>query len=229
MQTISSYSIYLPILVLYRWNVFRWRFEFGWFNLPERHRNKNCILFKMAKILGLSYCALSILSLVPLISCLPGSDTSLESRQFLNSYDQQVFKLTFYGAPDSWLVSKNCEASVSANNGSNTIAHPYCHWNGGYRGQYAGGDGSYGNPLTAASLFTSNNSPIPQCGVWYSPFLQKWLIYEDDCPSCPGKPGGAHFDIWVGGNGGGAGKAYNNPGICQCEDFLTPGGNNGGA
>ncbi|KAJ9616809.1 hypothetical protein H2200_000528 [Cladophialophora chaetospira] len=175
----------------------------------------------MAKIPGLIIRVLSLLFFIPLISCLSGNDTSLERRQY--QYTNEIWTITFYGAPDSYKPSVNCEAGVKANVGSNTIAHPGCYWNGGHRGKYAGGSGSYGNPLTAASDFYSNNSPVPQCGVWYSPFLQKWLIYEDYCPSCTGKPGKAHFDVWVGGNGGPAGQSYNKPGLCQCENSLTPG------
>jgi hypothetical protein len=175
----------------------------------------------MAKISGFNYRVLSLLYLLPLTSCFPSPDTSLEARQ--NQWTRQIFQITFYGAPDSFKPSENCEAGVKYNDGSSTIAHPYCPHNGGYRGDRAGGDGSYANPLTSASRFESNNSPIPQCGVWYSPFLQKWLIYEDECPSCYGAPGKAHFDIWVGGNGKGQGKSYNDIGLCKCENTLTPG------
>lgn len=166
---------------------------------------------------------IGLLCFIPLISCLPYNDTSLESRQIIDGYTSEIFTITFYGAPDSYKPTVNCEAGVAANEGSNTIAHPGCYWNGGHRGKYAGGSGSYANPVTAASDFYSNNSPVPQCGVWYSPFLQKWLIYEDYCPSCTGSPGKAHFDIWVGGNGGPAGQSYNDIGLCHCEDSLTPG------
>ena len=177
----------------------------------------------MAKIPASIIRVLGLLSFIPLISCLSGNDTSLESRQIIDGYHLEIFKTTFYGAPDSYKASVNCEAGVNANDGSNTIAHPGCPWNGGTRGKYAGGSGSYTNPLTAASDFYSNNSPVPQCGVWYSPFLQKWLIYEDHCPSCAGSLGKGHFDIWVGGNGGPTGQSYNNIGLCHCEDSLTPG------
>jgi hypothetical protein len=178
-------------------------------------------LFRMAKIPSL----LIVLSLIHLISCLPAidTDTSLEPRIVTNGYSTQIFKITFYGAPDSNSASEDCETAVRRNDGSNTIAHAGCYWNGAHRGLYAGGDGSYANPLTAASKFESNNSPVPQCGVWYSPFLQKWLIYEDECPSCDGQPGQAHFDIWVGGNGGGPGHSYNNIDLCHCLNTLTPG------
>ena len=177
----------------------------------------------MAKIPGLVVWVYSLLSFMSLISCLVGNDTSLESRQIIDGYHSGIWQITFYGAPDSYKASVNCEAGVAANDGSTTIAHPGCYWNGGHRGKYAGGSGTYENPLTAASRTSSPNSPVPQCGVWYSPFLQKWLIYEDDCPSCYGAPGKAHFDIWVGGNGGPTGQAYNNIALCHCEDTLTPG------
>lgn len=58
--------------------------------------------------------------------------------------------------------------------------------------------------------------PIPVCGVFYSPYLQKFLIYEDDCPSCGGST--PHFDVWIGGS-----KTDTNlQGVCNCEDALTP-------
>jgi hypothetical protein len=176
----------------------------------------------MARILAGVHRALIVLSLTSLISCLPAADTSLEPRIALG-YNTQNMQITFYGAPDSNKASETCEEAVSRNDGSNTIAKPGCPWNGGKRGLYAGGDGSYENPLTAASRYESNNSPVPQCGVWYSPFLQKWLIYEDYCPSCYGAPGKAHFDVWVGGKGGGSGGSFNPPSLCTCLNTLTPG------
>jgi hypothetical protein len=161
--------------------------------------------------------------MIPLAQCLQSNDTSLDTRQIVDGYHYQIWTITFYGAPDSYAASEDCDSGVANNDGSNTIAHPGCPWNGGTRGKTAGGSGTYENPLTAASDFYSSNSPVPQCGVWYSPFLQKWLIYEDYCPSCPGEPGKAHFDIWIGGNGGGGGNSHNKAGLCQCENVLTPG------
>jgi hypothetical protein len=64
------------------------------------------------------------------------NDTSLEARQIEQGYHYENFQITFYGAPDSFAPNINCEQGVSQNDGSNTIAHPYCPWNGGYRGQY---------------------------------------------------------------------------------------------
>ncbi len=103
----------------------------------------------MAKIPASIIRAFSLLSFLLIISCLSGNNTLLESRQII--YHTEIWTITFYGAPDSYKASVNCEAGVKANDGSNTIAHAGCPWNGGTRGNCAGGSGSYANPLTAAS------------------------------------------------------------------------------
>ena len=167
----------------------------------------------MAYSKGLIFYALYIFSLLPLISC-SRAETSIKPRQ--GSYDTGIWIFTFYGWPDSYSPDVDCNAAANHNppEGSSTIAYPGCVHLGNARGKYAGGDGSYGNPLTVAAH--SGSTPIPQCGVFYSPYLSKFLIYEDDCPSCGGST--PHFDVWIGGS-----KTDKNlQGVCNCEDTLTP-------
>jgi hypothetical protein len=156
---------------------------------------------------------LYLLSLLPLISSLR-TETSLKPRQ--GGFSTAIWIYTFYGWPDSYSASVDCTAAASHNppEGSNTIAYPGCVHNGVTRGIYAGGDGSYDNPLTVAAY--PGSTPISVCGVFYSPYLQKFLIYEDDCPSCGGST--PHFDVWIGGSATDA----NLQGVCSCEDALTP-------
>ena len=159
---------------------------------------------------------LSILILLPLVSGLPStsSETSLQARQ--GGYDTGIWIFTFYGWPDSFGPNVDCVTAANHNppEGSNTVAYPGCVHLGNARGQFAGGSGSYDNPLTAAA--NQGSTPIPICGVFYSPYLQKFLIYEDDCPSCTEST--PHFDVWIGGSA----TDNNLNGVCNCEDTLSP-------
>ncbi|KAK0101725.1 hypothetical protein ONS95_006880 [Cadophora gregata] len=143
------------------------------------------------------------------------NDTSeLVTRQ--GGYNTGIWKFTMYGYPDSYSAAIDCESAASHNppQGSNTIAYPGCNHLGNARGKYAGGDGSYNNPLTAAAY--PGSTPIPKCGVFFAPYLNKFLIFEDYCPSCSGST--PHFDVWIGGGP----STPNSGSVCQCELTLTP-------
>ena len=62
------------------------------------------------------------------------------------------------------------------------------------RGYAAGGDGSYDSPLTFASAV----GEFDQCEIIYSPYLKKYLRYEDYCAQCTSdwSEGNWHIDIW---------------------------------
>jgi hypothetical protein len=86
---------------------------------------------------------------------------------------QQVpgFLMTFYGWPD------NDPAGTD-------IAHD-CG-----RGYTAAGTGTFADPLTMAAapgVFTA-------CQIVYSPYLKKYLRWEDDCAKCVGN----WMDVWLG-------------------------------
>lgn len=61
----------------------------------------------------------------------------------------------------------------------------------------AGGDGSYGNPLSYA---TAKGSFLHKpCEITWFPYLQKYLVMQDICAGCSD----SQIDIWIGnGNGG---------------------------
>ncbi|KAH7370110.1 hypothetical protein BKA65DRAFT_561590 [Rhexocercosporidium sp. MPI-PUGE-AT-0058] len=65
-------------------------------------------------------------------------------------------------------------------------------------------------------ILVARQFPIPKCGIFFSPYLNKLLIFEDYCPSCSGST--PHFDVWIGG-GPNTGKLGS---VCQCEFTLTP-------
>ncbi|KAH7395536.1 hypothetical protein BKA64DRAFT_754322 [Cadophora sp. MPI-SDFR-AT-0126] len=175
--------------------------------------------------------ALQVLGVIPSIAAIPSANPSnpyppnledprlnetseLVARQ--GGYNTGIWKFTMYGYPDSYSAAINCESAASHKppQGSNTIAYPGCMHLGHARGKYAGGDGSYNNPLTAAAY--PGSTPIPKCGVFFAPYLNKFLIFEDYCPSCSG--GTPHFDVWIGGGPNTANLAS----VCQCELTLTP-------
>lgn len=108
--------------------------------------------------------------------------------------------VTFYGYPD------------------NDPPGPATALNCGGRNYVAGGDGTFGNPLT----FASDPREYSACEVVYSSYLKKYLRMEDTCATCIAdwNNGVKHIDIWTG-------SATSNGGQNQinCENSLTP--NNG--
>ncbi|KAF2663122.1 hypothetical protein BT63DRAFT_466111 [Microthyrium microscopicum] len=111
-----------------------------------------------------------------------------------SSVDQ--VKVTFYGYPDNDPPGP----AISCPGGC------------GPHGERAGGDGSFGNPLTMAAA----DGVFSPGEVVYLPYLQKYLRYEDFCASCSG----AWVDVWTGSPDSNGGEAQ-----IQCENRLTPGGN----
>lgn len=123
-------------------------------------------------------------------------------------------KMTFYGYPDN-----SPPGSLTAHD---------C--NGGT--YYAGGSGTYSDPLT----FASDSSEYSVCEIIYAPYLRKYLIMQDDCAQCGKRVleyelsyinclletdwerGIAHIDVWTGSSTSDGGQDQIN-----CEDDLTPG------
>jgi hypothetical protein len=97
-------------------------------------------------------------------------------------------------------------------------------WNGrrgnfrrGAASPQAHGTGTYEDPLTMAGA----TKYFSQCEVVYSPYLQKYLRYEDTCTGCEdsASQGILHVDIWTGPTTSNAGSA-----LLKCENSLTPSG-----
>lgn len=79
----------------------------------------------------------------------------------------------------------------------------------------ARGTGTYEDPLTMAAA----TKYFAKCEIVYSPFLQKYLRYEDTCSGCEdsASEGIVHVDIWTGPTDSNAGSA-----LLKCENTLTP-------
>jgi len=79
----------------------------------------------------------------------------------------------------------------------------------------ARGTGTYEDPLTMAGA----TKYFEKCEIVYSPYLQKYLRYEDTCSGCEdsASEGIVHVDIWTGPTDSNAGSA-----LLKCENSLTP-------
>ncbi|KAI0452177.1 hypothetical protein F5B21DRAFT_506488 [Xylaria acuta] len=118
----------------------------------------------------------------------------LEHRQ---PYPQQMVKMTFYGYPDTH-GDGNCSPPYVAHNCNNP--------DGTARNWLAGGDGSWGNPLSMAGNFKP-------CSIVYVPYLHKYGIIDDSCPPCAQDL----LDVWV------ESGCYDDSGkVTQCEYDMTP-------
>ncbi|KAK5752496.1 hypothetical protein LTS12_017433 [Elasticomyces elasticus] len=147
----------------------------------------------------------------------------LEKRE--SSFSAAVVEVTFYAFIDSTeALAGDCAANCAANPTGpfpnpqqGIVAHTCSNPNGSPRTNArgeptAGGDGTYNNPISAAAA--TGQSIISQCKPFWSPYLYKWFIFDDLCPSCDI----AHFDLFIGGSA----SDTECPGICDCENSLTP-------
>jgi hypothetical protein len=158
-------------------------------------------------------------------------NATLDKRQFA-SFSAAVIEITFYSFIDSTTnfdgdCAQNCAANPSGPFESNqgTVAHTCTNPDGSARTNSAGfptpgGDGTFNNPISAAA---TGEAVVGVCQPFWSPYLFKWFIYDDVCPSCTDTP--SHFDLFIGGSA----SDTECPGICDCENALTPtnGGNFG--
>ncbi|OJJ84958.1 uncharacterized protein ASPGLDRAFT_147568 [Aspergillus glaucus CBS 516.65] len=116
--------------------------------------------------------------------------------------------LTFYGWPDNDPPS----AEIAYDCG---------------RGNKAGGNGTYDNPLTAASA----PGEFDKCEIAYLPYIQRYVRIEDTCATCSMLPFPLHankaatnwnkkqhhIDIWIESiESDDGGK------VMDCENTLTP-------
>jgi hypothetical protein len=113
----------------------------------------------------------------------------------------QTMEVTFYGWDD------NCPPG-------NAIAYPK---SSGFPTVHdaAGGTGSYTDPIS----FATDKSELPIGSLVYAPFIEKYLVMEDDCGGCVtdwSKSMKWHIDVWM--NSDGTEKAS---ALFACEDQWT--------
>ena len=101
----------------------------------------------------------SLLTLLPLALA---ASASLEKRDYVG----QETTITFFGYPD------NCDDTGCYNDNT---AYECSNPDGTDRGNIAGGDGSFNNPLSAAIQPGGN---FQQCQIGYTTYLQKFLIFD---------------------------------------------------
>ncbi|HLK38183.1 MAG TPA: hypothetical protein VKU41_15580 [Polyangiaceae bacterium] len=94
------------------------------------------------------------------------------------------------------------------------IAYPK---GGGYptRHETAGGTGTYGDPIT----FATDMAEFGVGTVLYVPFIEKYVVMEDDCVQCDSDWTSSHkfhIDVWMNSNGSEDPAALN-----RCEDQWT--------
>jgi hypothetical protein len=152
-------------------------------------------------------------------------NATLVERQAPPTFSAAVIEITFYSFIDSTTnfggdCGQNCANNPNGPFQSNqgTVAHTCTNPDGSARTNSAGaptpgGDGTFNNPISAAA---TGSVIIDVCQPFWSPYLFKWFIYDDACPSCTDTP--SHFDLFIGGSA----ADTECPGICSCENALTP-------
>ncbi|KAI0195693.1 hypothetical protein EV127DRAFT_321237, partial [Xylaria flabelliformis] len=105
--------------------------------------------------------------------------------------------MTFYGYPEN-LGNSGCSPPLVARNCSNP--------DGTARNWLGGGDGTWNNPLSVAGNFEP-------CSIIYVPYLQKYGIADDTCPTCPQDL----LDVWV---ESGCHDDFDK--VIHCENDMTP-------
>jgi 3D (Asp-Asp-Asp) domain-containing protein len=112
-----------------------------------------------------------------------------------------TMKVTFYGWADN-------------SPPGDAIAYPM---NGGFPTVHdaAGGTGTFADPIT----FATDKAEIPVGTIIYIPFIEKYLVMEDDCTECDQDWSNGmerHVDVWMNSNG-----TANATDLENCEDQWT--------
>jgi 3D (Asp-Asp-Asp) domain-containing protein len=94
------------------------------------------------------------------------------------------------------------------------IAYPK---SGGYPTVHetAGGTGTYADPIT----FATDKAELPVGTILYVPFIEKYVIMEDDCVECDTDWTSGHkwhIDLWMNSNG-----TESSSSLVSCEDQWT--------
>jgi hypothetical protein len=129
---------------------------------------------------------------------LPGATASDAAVESGTTYTMMV---TFYGWADN-------------SPPGNAIAYPM---NGGFPTVHdaAGGIGTFADPIT----FATDKAEIPVGTIIYIPFIEKYLVMEDDCTECDHDWSNGmqrHVDVWMNSNG-----TDNATDLENCEDQWT--------
>jgi 3D (Asp-Asp-Asp) domain-containing protein len=112
----------------------------------------------------------------------------------------QTMEVTFYGWDDN-------------SPPGNAIAYPK---SSGYPTIHdaAGGTGTYADPIT----FATDKNELPIGSIVYAPFIEKYLVMEDDCGGCDSDWATMswHIDVWMNSDG-----TENPSALFDCEDQWT--------
>jgi 3D (Asp-Asp-Asp) domain-containing protein len=79
----------------------------------------------------------------------------------------------------------------------------------------AGGTGTLADPIT----YATDKAEFPVGTILYVPFIEKYVVMEDDCVECDSDWSGSrkrHIDIWMNSN-----AAEDENSLLQCEDAWT--------
>jgi hypothetical protein len=106
----------------------------------------------------------------------------------------RALKMTFYGWPDNDPPGAE-------------LAYPEVRGRG-----VAGGDGTHGNPVTAAAKTDRQGGTLSPGTLLYVAQLRKYFIVEDECASCVAD----QIDIWMDSDQD-SGDA-----VLTCENTWTP-------
>jgi 3D (Asp-Asp-Asp) domain-containing protein len=124
-----------------------------------------------------------------------GADSPADAGEFLSVY------ATFYGWADN---SPPGGAIAYPKSDGNPTVH-----------DTAGGSGTYADPIT----FATDKAEFPIGTVLYVPFIEKYVVMEDDCVECDSDWTSAHkwhIDLWMNSNGTESTSA-----LTSCEDRWT--------
>lgn len=124
----------------------------------------------------------------------------------LPSYNQTCstqanVEVTYFGYPD------------------NSPPGPGISFSCGRRGLIAGGNGTYGDPVTFSA---AAGGDFQDCEIIYLPYVQKYARYEKDCDQCKtdwDKNQKTHIALWLGSNSINGGDA-----LINCEKNLATDG-----
>ncbi|MCJ1269721.1 hypothetical protein MMC22_009613 [Lobaria immixta] len=114
---------------------------------------------------------------------------------------QANVEVTYFGYPD------------------NSPPGPGISFSCGRRGLIAGGNGTYGDPVTFSA---AAGGDFQDCEIIYLPYVQKYARYEKDCDQCKtdwDKNQKTHIALWLGSNSFSGGDA-----LINCEKNLATDG-----
>jgi 3D (Asp-Asp-Asp) domain-containing protein len=141
-----------------------------------------------------------VLDSSPTSEASPGSsDADADSRQ--DAGESMSVYATFYG----WADNSPPGGAIAY---PKSDGYPTVH-------ETAGGDGSYADPIT----FATDKSEFPVGTILYVPFIEKYVVMEDDCVECDSDWTSAHkwhIDLWMNSNG-----TENASSLASCEDRWT--------